>query len=367
MSAARGPDTRGAVVLGIETSCDETAAAVVLDGRRVRSNVVASQHELHRPWRGVVPELASRAHAERIGWIVERALDLAGVAARDLTGVAVTARPGLLGALLVGTSAAKALAWAHGLPIADVDHIAAHVYSPALDTDFAPPYVALVASGGHTALYHARAPHDVVPLGATRDDAAGEAFDKVAKLLDLPYPGGPEIDRLARAGDPTRFPLPRPTLGDDSLDFSFSGLKTAVLYALRGQDGQGASSGAVSPADVAASFQTAVVEVLVAKLERASDLVGTDRIAVAGGVACNAALRAGCEALARRRGWRLAIPIPAYCTDNAAMIAGLGYHALARGEAASLDFEPRARIEARRADARQTPINPSRQTPRART
>lgn len=334
------------LLLGIESSCDETAAAVVRDGREVKSSRVASQHELHAPWRGVVPELASRAHAERLPAMIEAALAEAGVSPDELDGVAVAARPGLLGALLVGVCGAKAFAWAHGLPLVDVDHVEAHVYSPLLVVKLEPPYVCLVASGGHTALYLARGfgEGEIDLLGTTRDDAAGEAFDKLAAMLELGFPGGPAVQRLASGGDPDAVELPTTRL--EGLQFSFSGLKTAARYALEGR-GKHAGGPPPAPADLAAAFQRAVAEQLVSRLAAAAEQAGVSRVAIAGGVAANSALRAASEALCATKGWRLAVPPLCYCTDNAAMIAGLGFHRLRAGLTAPLELEPSPRSEAR--------------------
>jgi N6-L-threonylcarbamoyladenine synthase len=324
------------LVLGIESSCDETAAAVLEDGRRLRSSVVASQVEVHAPYGGIVPELASRRHLEVITPVVDRALRDAGVGLDDLAGLAVTVGPGLVGSLLVGVSAAKAIAYTRKLPCVGVNHLEGHIAAAGLEhADLAPPFVALVVSGGHTHLYHVPAPCEYRLLGRTRDDAAGEAFDKVAKLLGLGFPGGPAIERAAREGDPAAIAFPRASLDDRSLDFSFSGLKTAVVHHRRGL------GGALAPgqvADVCASFQQAVVDVLTARLMRAAREAGVEQVVVAGGVACNGALRAALASEAEAEGLCLRIPSPALCTDNAAMIAAAGSVRLARGERAALDL-----------------------------
>jgi N6-L-threonylcarbamoyladenine synthase len=324
------------LVLGIESSCDETAAAVVADGHDVRSNVVWSQIEEHRRYGGVVPELASRSHVERIVPVTERALAEAGIDPADLDAVAVTARPGLVGCLLVGLVAAKTIAWRFGLPLVGVDHVSAHVHAAFMACgENAPPLpmLCLVASGGHTALYDVAAPGAIAPLGRTLDDAAGEAFDKAAAILGLPYPGGPSIEAAARAGgDPRAIDLPRPMLGPKSLDFSFSGLKTALLYHLRGNALRRPMPDLDerARADLAASFQEAVVQTLVRKLRRAvrhASEQGRERprsLAIGGGVARNTRLR---EALAEDRELRdleLVLPPLSLCSDNAAMVAGLG-------------------------------------------
>ena len=333
------------LILGLETSCDETAAAVVGAGTRVYSNVIATQHELHRRYAGVVPEIASRAHLERILPVVREALQDAGTGFEDLDAIAVGHRPGLIGSLLVGTSAAKALAWSLGLGLIGVDHIAAHLQACYLDTDPEQPLreaLGLVVSGGHTSLLHVHGPLKVQVLGRTIDDAVGEAYDKAAVILGLDYPGGPAIDRLAGRGDEHAHDLPVAMLGPDSLDFSFSGLKTALLYAVRGKPkGSGnrfeRDAGDLTDAqraDFAASFQRAAVTALVAKLQRALDRVDVGTLLVGGGVSANSLLRERVETLARDRGLILRLPAPGYCMDNAAMIAGL---AAARYDAGSFD------------------------------
>jgi N6-L-threonylcarbamoyladenine synthase len=326
------------VVLGIESSCDETAAAVLADGRRVLSSVVASQDDVHAPYGGVVPELASRRHLEVIVPVVERALAEAGVKLPDLDGLAVTQGPGLVGSLLVGCSMAKALAWVHDLPLVGVNHLEGHIYAAFL-TDDPPehPFLALVVSGGHTALYHAPAPLAYRLVGQTRDDAAGEAFDKVAKLLGLGFPGGPVIQKTAERGDPRAIEFPMAQMTDHSRDFSFSGIKTsASLYVKRHRP-----LGDAQIADVAASFQAAVVKMLVRKTVRASLHLGVKRVVLTGGVAANGPLRAALGAEAAAHGIRVHIPPPRLCTDNAAMITAAGSARLAAGERASLDLNAR--------------------------
>lgn len=329
-------------ILGIETSCDETAAAVVADGRDVLSNVVHSQIELHARFRGVVPEVASRSHTERILPIVDRALRDAGVAPADLTAIAVTHRPGMVGCLLVGMAAAKALAWRFGLPLIGVDHVQAHVHTGLLaDPDMPLPALALVASGGHTALWLVTAPGATQRLGTTRDDAAGEALDKGAALLGLSYPGGPAIEQAARGGDPRAFDLPRTLLDRESLDFSFSGLKTALLYTLRPQG----TSGPVEPptgqrlADLAAAYQEAVVDVLVEKLRRAADRHTVRALCIGGGVARNERLRARLRTDPRLAALHLVLPPPNLCADNGAMIAALASVAWRAGDTSPLDLD----------------------------
>ncbi|MEM6550957.1 MAG: tRNA (adenosine(37)-N6)-threonylcarbamoyltransferase complex transferase subunit TsaD [Planctomycetota bacterium] len=345
------------LILGLESSCDETAAAVVEDGRAVRSNVVASQHELHAEYGGVVPEVASRAHLERLTPVVEAALRDAGVGFGELDAVAVGNRPGLIGSLVVGVSAAKALAWSLGVPLIGVDHVEAHLYAPLLDTELAErevyPALGLVISGGHTSLYRVDSPTALVRLGATIDDAVGEAYDKAAVMLDAGYPGGPSLDRLAQTGDPTAHDLPRPMLGKASLDFSFSGLKTALLYKVRGKPvGRGAESRFEQSAadlnesertDLAASFQAAVMDTVERKLQRAlmglqEEGVQIKTLLAGGGVTANSELRRRLPAFGERHGLRVGVPPMAYCVDNAAMIAGLASHRLHSGETDGLDL-----------------------------
>ncbi len=325
-------------VLGIESSCDETAAAVVTDGRRILSSVVASQELVHAPYGGVVPELASRRHLEVIVPVVEDALARAGVKLGDLDGIAVTQGPGLVGSLLVGCSLAKALAWVTGLPLVGVNHLEGHIFAAFL-TPLPPeyPFLALVVSGGHTALYHAPAPLRYELVGQTRDDAAGEAFDKVAKLLGLGYPGGPAIERTARAGNPAAVAFPLAQMTDQAPDFSFSGIKTAASLLVR----RTAPLSAAAVADVSASFQAAVVKMLVRKTVRAAVRRGVRRLVLTGGVAANQALREALAAEAQERGLELHVPTPGLCTDNAAMIAAAGAARLAAGERASLDLNAR--------------------------
>ena len=319
-------------VLGIETSCDETAAAVVEDGRRPLSDVVATQIELHRRWGGVVPELASRNHVMQVLPVVDEALARAGVAPRSLDGIAVTSGPGMVGALLVGVQVAKALAVAWERPLVRVNHLEGHLVAAFLDDDPPDfPFLGLVVSGGHTSLYVAETFGRYRLLGATRDDAAGEAFDKGAKLLGLPYPGGIAIDRLAREGDPSDLRFPRAIVRGSELDFSFSGIKTALLHHVRKH---GVPQGRAL-ADLCASYQEAIVGALVHKLFRAARRLQLDRIVLAGGVAANSRLRAAvAERAAEYEGVRVHVPAPRLCTDNAAMIAVAGTHALQRGERA---------------------------------
>jgi N6-L-threonylcarbamoyladenine synthase len=321
-------------ILGIETSCDETSAAVVQDGRIVLSNVIASQADIHKRFGGVVPEVASRRHVENITLTIEEALSQAGRSLEDIHAIAVTYGPGLVGALLVGVAAAKAISFARGIPLIGVHHIAGHIYANRLVEEMQFPLVALVVSGGHTELVLMRAHGEYEILGETRDDAAGEAYDKVARALKLPYPGGPHIDRLAREGEP-RVPLPRAWLEPDSYDFSFSGLKSAVLNTLHNASQRGET---IDPADLAASFQDSVTEVLVEKTIRAAKEYKARQVLLAGGVAANRGLRERLQQRCEAEGIALVIPPLSLCTDNAAMIAAAGYIQYQKGQFADLDL-----------------------------
>jgi len=332
----------GVLVLGIESSCDETAAAVVADGTAILSNAIHSQARLHERFRGVVPEVASRSHTTRILPIVQAALADAGTGPEDLAAVAVTNQPGMIGCLLVGVAAAKALSWLYDLPLCAVDHIEAHLHAAFMtEPDLPLPCLSLVASGGHTALYLMEAPGRARRIGRTLDDAAGEALDKGAALLGLPYPGGPSIEAAARRGDAQRVALPRPMIGPDSLDFSFSGVKTALLYHLRGNalTRPMPALSETEVADLAASYQAAVVDTLVRKLRRAAERHPARSLAIGGGVARNGLLRE------RLRSDRVLAPLhrvfppPELCSDNGAMIAGLGHHHLQQGHVDGLDLE----------------------------
>ncbi|MBI2218925.1 MAG: tRNA (adenosine(37)-N6)-threonylcarbamoyltransferase complex transferase subunit TsaD [Candidatus Rokubacteria bacterium] len=323
------------LVLGIESSCDETSAAVLADGRRVLSNVVASQDDVHAPYGGVVPELASRRHLEVIVPVVERALAEAGVRLPDLDGFVVTQGPGLIGSLLVGCSMAKALAYAHGKPLVGVNHLEGHIYASFLTGDPPEhPFLALVVSGGHTALYHARAPQRYALIGQTRDDAAGEAFDKVAKLLRLGFPGGPIIQKVAERGDPRAVVFPLAQMTDHSPDFSFSGIKTSVSLFVK----RHAPLSEATVADVAASFQGAVVKMLVRKTVKAVIQTGVKRVVLTGGVAANGPLRTALAAEGSEHGFKVHIPPARLCTDNAAMVTAAGTDRLLAGERAGLDM-----------------------------
>lgn len=343
-------------VLGIESSCDETAASVVEGGRRVLSSVVASQDDLHAEYGGVVPELAGRAHVERIVPVIRKALGDPGLSFQDLGAIAVGHRPGLIGSLLVGVSAAKAMAWSLGVPLVGVDHVQAHLFAPLLEhereTDVFPA-IGLVVSGGHTSLYRMESPTALTRLGATIDDAAGEVYDKVATILGLPYPGGPRIDALAAepGADDRLVEFPVSRLGRDSLDFSFSGLKTAVLYEVRGRPASSRPSKPSPPPappmtagrtrDIAASFQRAAVRALTLKLGRAFDANPDCRaLYVGGGVSANSRLRADLAGLCGDRGVTLRLAEMRYCVDNAAMIAGLATQLLESGVASDLSLSP---------------------------
>jgi N6-L-threonylcarbamoyladenine synthase len=328
------------MILGIESSCDETAVAVLDGDGRVRSNVIASQ-SVHELFDGVVPEIASREHVRTMIAVLDRALEKAEITLDDVEAIAATSGPGLVGSLLVGLTTAKSIALGRSLPFVGVNHLEAHALSPFLEErDLEPPALVLVASGGHTLLVHVKELHDLEIVGRTRDDAAGEAFDKVAVLLGLGYPGGPALERLARDGDPGAFAFPRAWLEEGTLDFSFSGVKTAVRLAV---DRDPSLLERPRSSDVAASFQAAVVEVLVARTMVAAERTRAETVAVAGGVAANGALRAAFEVACASARRRLVIPRLEYCGDNAAMIAFAGRVHLRRGERSdlSLDADPR--------------------------
>lgn len=340
------------LTLGIESSCDETAASVVEDGWRVRSSVVASQNDLHAEYRGVVPELAGRAHVEKILPVVRAALREADASLGDIGLIAVGHRPGLIGSLLVGLTAAKALAWSLGVPLIGVDHVHAHLYSSLLDQEQPDrpsfPALGIVVSGGHTSMYRMTSPVELSRLGATIDDAIGEAYDKAATLLDLPFPGGPNLDRLASelGADDRAFELPISRISPTSLDFSFSGLKTATMLAVRG-DPQGRTGQRTAAdlshqerRDIAASFQRAAVDAVLLKLGRALDANPCRTLLVGGGVSANSKLRGALAALGESRVLDVRLPPMRYCIDNAAMVAGLAFALREAGRVDDLTLEP---------------------------
>lgn len=317
-------EIRNINILAIESSCDETAAAVVHNGRKVLSNIISSQIDLHKLYGGVVPEIASRKHIEKINQVIEEALKEAEVTLKDIDAVAVTYGPGLVGALLVGVAEAKAIAYAAGLPLVGVHHIEGHISANYIEhPELEPPFLCLVASGGHTHLVCVKDYGKYEILGRTRDDAAGEAYDKVARAIGLGYPGGPKIDRIAREGNPDAIKFPKANVDGAKYDFSFSGLKSAVLNYINGCKMKGES---FDPADIAASFQKAVVEVLVEKSMQAAEDYSMRKFAIAGGVASNTALRTAMEATCAKRGIQFYHPSPIYCTDNAAMIGAAGFY-----------------------------------------
>ena len=323
-------------ILAIESSCDETAAAVVVNGREVKSNIIASQIEQHTLYGGVVPELASRMHIEAVNPVIEAALREAGLTLPEIDAIAVTYGPGLVGALLVGVAEAKAIAFAAGKPLVGVHHIEGHVCANFLEhPDLEPPFLCLIVSGGHTNLAYMRDYGVFEILGQTRDDAAGEAFDKVARAIGLGYPGGPKIEKAAREGDPEAIRFPRGKVDEAPYDFTFSGMKSAVLNYLNHAEMTGET---VSQADVAASFQAAVIEVLVSRAMHAVQELHEKKIVLAGGVAANGALRAALKAACDEAGVKLYVPSPIYCTDNAAMIGAAGYYRFMKGERAGWDL-----------------------------
>jgi len=336
-------------ILGIETSCDETAAAVVEDGRIVKSSVISSQTKLHEKYGGVVPEIASRAHIEKIYPVIAEAMEQGQASKDDIDAIAVANQPGLTIALVVGVTAAKTLSLAWDKPLIAINHLHAHLQSAMLtEENLQLPAVALIVSGGHTCLYDCQSSLELKLLGSTIDDAAGEAFDKVANILKLPYPGGPSIEKAAKNGNPNAIEFPRSMLGRDSLDFSFSGIKTAVLYYCHGQDMKGEnkvdSMSEQQIADIAASFQVAVIDVLVKKTQRVAEKVGAKTILLGGGVAANNSLRVElqqmCDLSVPTR--KLLIAPKQYCTDNAVMVASLGYYKFMAKLFADLTLEPKA-------------------------
>lgn len=322
-------------ILGMESSCDETSASVVevIDGAPyIRSNIVASQIDIHRLYGGVVPEIASRAHIEAVSRITHEALDEARIGLSELGAVAVTSSPGLIGALLVGVNFAKSLAYANGIPLVPVDHIKGHVAAAYFENrELKPPFLALVVSGGHTSIYHVKDYASFEELGTTRDDAAGEAFDKIARVMGMPYPGGAALDKLAYEGDPRAIKFPSPALHGDNLDFSFSGLKTSALNYINSNLQKGI---AISYADVAASYTDCVVKAITSKVSDAIDKSGVKELAIAGGVAANSHLRASLSRLCESKDIRLSMPDKSLCGDNGAMIALAGYYEYRKGNLA---------------------------------
>lgn len=332
------------LILGIETSCDETSAAVVADGRKVLSNTIASQIDLHAEYGGVVPEIASRKHVELILPVIDTALKEAGVTLDDISGIAVTYGPGLVGALLVGVTAAKAIAAALDKPLIKVHHIEGHIAANYIaHSDLKPPFVCLVASGGHSHIVHVKDYLDFTILGRTRDDAAGEAFDKIARVLGLGYPGGPAVDKQARLGNPKAYRYPRVQFPDAPYDYSFSGLKTAVINHVNQVRQKGEE---LNIPDICASFQQAVIDVLVDHTVSAASELGLKTLCLAGGVASNSLLRETLEKRAKKKGMIALYPPPVLCTDNAAMIAAAGYYSYKSGEFAdfTLNAVPSLRI-----------------------
>ncbi len=334
-------------ILGIETSCDETAAAVVADGSVIKSSIVASQAAMHAKFGGVVPEIASRAHIEKIYPVIAQALEDAQITKDQIDAIAIANQPGLVVALIVGLTAAKTLALAWDKPLIAINHVHAHLQSAMLEQKSLDlPAVALVVSGGHTSLYDCQSPLELILLGSTIDDAAGEAFDKVATILKLPYPGGPSIEKIAKNGNPKAINFPRSMLAPDSLDFSFSGIKTAVLYHCHGQDMKGKnivnSMTSRQIADIAASFQAAVIDVLVKKTQRAADKISAQTVLLGGGVAANNLLREELQKMCDKTERKLLIAPKQYCTDNAVMVASLAYHKYNAGMFADLDLDAKA-------------------------
>lgn len=328
--------TEDVLILAIESSCDETAASVVKNGREVLSNVISSQIALHTLYGGVVPEIASRKHIEKINQVIEEALKEAGVELKDITAIAVTYGPGLVGALLVGVSAAKAISFATGIPLIGVHHIEGHISANYIENkELEPPYVCLVVSGGHSHLVVVKDYGEYEIIGRTRDDAAGEAFDKVARAIGLGYPGGPKIDKLSKEGNSEAIRFPRAKVEDSEYDFSFSGLKSAVLNYLNGCQMKGEP---ICEADVAASFQKAVIDVLVEHALHAVKKYGYDKFAIAGGVASNSSLRQAFEEECAKRKINFYHPSPIYCTDNAAMIGVAGYYEYLKGVRSGMDL-----------------------------
>jgi N6-L-threonylcarbamoyladenine synthase len=322
------------LILGIETSCDETSAAVVEDGKTILSNTIATQMDLLKKYGGVVPEVAARRHAELIGYVIKEALDTAGKTLDDINAIAVTSRQGLIGCLMVGVSAAKSISYARNLPLIGIHHIEGHIYANRLSNPDLPfPHVCLTVSGGHNMILYVQDPQHMELLGATLDDAAGEAFDKVAKFLGLDFPGGPVIDRLSKQGDRKAFNFPRPMIRSKDYDFSFSGLKTAVINMFKDRI---ANNEKLPLADIAASFQEAVVDTLLAKTLRAAEEKNVQAVSVTGGVSANSQLRESFQEACKKKGLAVYFPKLSLCTDNAAMIAAAGYARLVKGETSDL-------------------------------
>lgn len=323
-------------ILAIESSCDETAAAVIRNGREVLSNVISSQIELHKLYGGVVPEIASRKHIEKVNQVIQAALDEAEMTLDDMDAIGVTYGPGLVGALLVGVAEAKAIAYAKKLPLVGVHHIEGHISANYIEhPDLEPPFICLVVSGGHTHLVRVKDYGTYEILGRTRDDAAGEAFDKVARAIGLGYPGGPKIDKLSKEGNPEAISFPKAHVAEAPLDFSFSGVKSAVLNYINGCEMKGLS---YNTADIAASFQKAVVDVLVEHSMKAVDMYHADQFAIAGGVAANSGLREAMKAACEKKGIKFSYPSPIFCTDNAAMIGVAAYYEYLAGTRHGLDL-----------------------------
>ena len=329
------------LILGIESSCDETAASVIRDGKEVLSNIVASQAEIHKKFGGVVPEVASRYHVEAITAVIDEAIKGAGITFADLDGIAICQGPGLVGALIVGLQAAKAISFAHDIPLIPVHHIAGHIYANALEGQMAFPLIALVVSGGHTELILMEGHHQYEYLGRTLDDAVGEAYDKVARVLNIGYPGGPIIDKLAKTGIDT-YDLPRVWLNKNEFDFSFSGLKSAVINLVHNATQRGEE---IDPANLAASFQASVIEVLTGKTMHALEKYQVKNLVVAGGVAANSGLRQALEIQALEKGISLMIPALKYCTDNAAMIAAAGHVSFEQGKVSDLAIDAKPSLK----------------------
>jgi N6-L-threonylcarbamoyladenine synthase len=336
-------DGKKIYILGIETSCDDTCASVVMNGRKILSNVVASQHEIHRKYGGVVPEIASRRHVEIIDIIIKEALLQSGLSLDDVTAVCVTNRPGLVGSLLVGAGAAKAICYAKNLPLIAANHLKAHLYSNVLvNPDMEGGFIGLIVSGGHSSLYTVDEDWNISRIGHTVDDAAGEAFDKIARFLNLGYPGGPVIDRIAEEGDSSKISLPRPMIESGDFNFSFSGLKTALIYRVKKQpeliEGQDLK-------DLAAGFQQAIIDVLIEKTFNACRVYGFNTILVSGGVAANSRLRRDFKGRALQDNYMLYIPPVKLCMDNAAMVAALGYYEYMSGKFSGFDLDVYSRSE----------------------